>query len=83
MEDENDPERSYRRGYTHGAWHVIEALKSRLSPADQQRLESWFTEHARKWRLAAYEGTSQRGTNGEITAAITPPIAELQLLFPN
>lgn len=73
MSDMNDPERSYRRGYTHGGWDVIKAVRGLLPAHEQARLEAWFNGPARKWRLAAMTGKSQRRADGRITAAIVLP----------
>jgi hypothetical protein len=60
MDDNDDPERSYRRGYTHGVWDVIRAVSSRLSAIERARFGEWFRQ-AREWRLAAMRGESKRG----------------------
>jgi hypothetical protein len=73
IDDQDDPERSYRRGYTHGAWNVYEALAPRLSAIERERFEDWFRE-AREWRLAAMGGESKREVNER---AISPPRAGL------
>ena len=68
----DDPERSYRRGYTHGAWVVIEYVRGKISSKDQERLESWLNNDAREWRLRAYTGESKRGPAGH-TLGLEPP----------
>lgn len=71
--DQDDPERSYRRGYTHGAWDVIQAVRGLVPSAEYAALTSWFNGPARDWRMDAYTGKSARGANGEVTTAIVPP----------
>ena len=70
-EDNDDPERSYRRGYTHGAWDVIEFVRNKISGAEQARLEAWFNNDAREWRLRACRGESKR-QGGKITNDLLP-----------
>jgi hypothetical protein len=62
-DDNDDPEPSYRRGSTHGAWDVIRALSPRLSAAERARLGEWFGE-ARVWRSAAIHG--ERKSEGNL-----------------
>ena len=83
IDDEGDPERSYRRGYTHGAWDVIRAVGPRLSAIERARLEAWFQDEAREWRLAAMRGESKREPNGQITGAISPPRRGLEKVLSN
>ena len=63
-EDTDDPERSYRRGYTHGGWDVMQALSALIPPGEFQKLESWF--HGLRgdgaWRLM--EGKVAEGRAG-------------------
>jgi hypothetical protein len=77
--DFDDPERSYRRGYTHGAWDVIQAVRGLVSPGELAKLEAWFNGPARKWRMDAYAGKSRRGADGAITGDIVPPRHLLRL----
>ena len=72
-EDTDDPERSYRRGYTHGGWDVMQALSALILPGEFQKLESWFHGPARQWRMEAYTGKSRRGPGGMITADLVSP----------
>jgi hypothetical protein len=78
MTEIDDPEASYRRGYTHGAWDVIAAVRGLLSPHEQARLEAWFNESAREWRLKNLRGESQR-LAGKIAVDIAPPRHLLRL----
>ena len=82
IDDDDDPEQSYRRGYTQGAWDVLRALSPRLSAIERTRLEEWFKE-AHEWRLAAMREESKRGANGEITGAIYPPRKGLAKVLSN
>lgn len=68
-----DPERSYRRGYTHGAWEVIDFVRDKLPVEDLQRLQRWFVDGAREWRMEAYRGESTRKHDREITYHVQPP----------
>jgi hypothetical protein len=73
MSDLDDPERSYRRGYTHGAWAVIDTMRGKIPAHEQERLERWFNNEVRAWRLKAYTGESKRRSDGKITIDIAPP----------
>lgn len=75
----SDPEQSYRRGYTHGAWDVIEAVRRLLAAKEQAKLEAWFNGPAQKWRMENLRGESKRDENGDFTAALYPPRRLLQL----
>jgi hypothetical protein len=34
-----DPEQFYRRGYAHGVWNILEAVRDRISPEASAALE--------------------------------------------
>lgn len=70
-DDMDDPEGSYRRGYTQGAWDIIKFVRGKISAADQSRLETWFTKDAGEWRLKAYHGET-RAPHG-VTSDLFPP----------
>jgi len=55
-----DPEQSYRRGYAHGVWDVLEAVRDRLSPEAGAMLEEWYREEVWEWRLRNKHGQSDR-----------------------
>ncbi len=73
MSDFEDPERSYRRGYGHGAWDVFEATRAFLPAREAARIERWFTTDVTKWRSAAATGKSKRGAEGFPTVDLRPP----------
>jgi hypothetical protein len=50
-EDTDDPERSYRRGYTHGGWDVMQALSALILPGEFQKLGSMALRGNGAWRL--------------------------------
>jgi hypothetical protein len=75
----NDPEASYRRGYVHGAWDVIEAVRGLLPPKEQSRLEDCFNGPAQEWRDLNLSGKSKRAENGDFSAAMCPPRRALRL----
>ena len=56
-----DPEQSYRRGYSQGAWDVIEALEKRLLPSEFQRLKDWF-QQVEEWQLQSMRGSVEKTT---------------------
>ena len=71
----DDPERSYRRGYVHGARELLAALERRL-PADQRAIiETWLEGDLSKWRLENLRGKTGRNKTGlrarrEISASV-------------
>lgn len=73
MSDIDDPERSYRRGYTHGARDMNEVVRGQISAKAQARLEDWLNKSVRNWRLAAMTGRSKREADGKVTADLVPP----------
>jgi hypothetical protein len=75
----SDPEGSYRRGYTHGAWDVIEAVRGLLPAREQAKLEAWFSGPAQEWRMENLRGESKRDENGDFTATLYPPRRFLHL----
>jgi hypothetical protein len=56
----DDPEQSYRRGYVYGAREVLAAIERRL-PADQRvMIEGWLEGDLSKWRLENLRGKTGR-----------------------
>lgn len=69
----DDPEQSYRRGYYHGAWDVIEAVSAFLAGSEKNRLREWFAGPVYSWKLAALTGESKRSPDGQVTVDMVPP----------
>jgi hypothetical protein len=68
----DDPEQSYRRGYVHGAREVLAAIEQRL-PADQWAMvETWLEGDLSKWRLENLRGKTGRNKTG-LTGNMGPP----------
>jgi hypothetical protein len=68
----DDPEQSYRRGYVHGAREVLGAIERRL-PADQRGvIEGWLEGDLSKWRLENLRGKTGRNKTG-LTGNMGPP----------
>ena len=68
----DDPEQSYRRGYVHGARELLAALEGRL-PADQRAMiERWLEGDLSKWRLENLRGKTGRNKTG-LTGNMGPP----------
>jgi|SRR5271168_1846885 len=70
----DDPEKSYRRGYEHGAWHLFEFVKSDLSSAKRAEALDWIQRDIRNWRVANLRGETAR-RNGFADVSIVPPPA--------
>jgi hypothetical protein len=78
----NDPELSYRRGYAHGASTVIESIKGRLPSREADILEHWFREHVSGWRREAMMGESTRAAGLDpFPPGVRPPREALTDLF--
>jgi len=54
------PERSFRRGYQHGAYEVLQAILPRLSPSVAKILENWILKDLHRWRLKADVDETER-----------------------
>jgi hypothetical protein len=78
----NDPELSYRRGYSHGAADVIEAAKGKLPSREAGILEHWFQELLAEWRREAMMGESRRASGLDpFPSGVRPPRDELMELL--
>ena len=53
LNERNDPEMSYRRGYQDGALEMLRALERFLDPATRQVVRSWIELDINGWRLKA------------------------------
>lgn len=69
--DFNDPEASYRRGYVHGAYDVIEAISDFLPAIQKKALDQWLYGPVFKWRLQNLRGEST--ARGDTDPAALPP----------
>jgi hypothetical protein len=56
LNERNDPEMSYRRGYQDGALETLRAVDRFLDPAMQQIVRSWIELDINGWRLKAMLG---------------------------
>ena len=72
LDEFDDPEQSYRRGYVHGVRGVLAAMEPRL-PADQRAaIETWLEGDLSKWRLENLQGKTGRNNSG-LTGNMGPP----------
>jgi hypothetical protein len=68
----DDREQSYRRGYVHGAREVLAAIERRL-PADQRgMIEGWLEGDLSKWRLENLRGKTGRNKT-RLSGNMGPP----------
>jgi hypothetical protein len=56
LNEKNDPEMSYRRGYQDGALETLRAVERFLDPTTQQVARSWIEQDINGWRLRAMLG---------------------------
>jgi hypothetical protein len=68
----DDPEQSYRRGYVHGAREVLAAIEQRLSADQRGMVETWLEGDLSKWRLENLRGKTGRNKTG-LTGNMGPP----------
>ena len=66
----DDPERSYRRGYQHGVYHLLQVVLPYLLPSIAKILENWV-EDLYRWRLKADVNETERVR--PITSRQEPP----------
>ena len=53
LNEKNDPEMAYRRGYQDGASEMLSAVERFLDPAVRQIARSWIKQDIDGWRLKA------------------------------
>ncbi len=53
LNEKNDPEMAYRRGYQDGALEMLRAVERFLDPATRQVVRSWIEQDINGWRLKA------------------------------
>lgn len=77
----DDPEQSYRRGYAHGAWDVLSAVKELLPKAERDKLDAWYAQHVWEWRLKSMRGESRRIDDrpNPFPPGVRPPREHLKL----
>jgi hypothetical protein len=68
----DDPEQSYRRGYVHGAREVLGAIERRLPGDHRAMIETWLDGDLSKWRLENLRGKTGRDKTG-LTGNMGPP----------
>jgi hypothetical protein len=73
MDEYDDPEMSYRRGFHQGAWLLFEAIELYLPPDRATAARDWIQKDVFGWRLKNMRGESDRGFSREVTAQIAPP----------
>jgi hypothetical protein len=56
LNEKNDPEMSYRRGYQDGALEMLRAVERFLDPATRQVARGWREQDINGWRLKAMLG---------------------------
>src|ERR1700730_15831795 len=68
----DDPEQSYRRGYVHGAREVLAAIERRLPTDQRAMIEGRLGGELSKWRLESLRGKTGRNKTG-LTGNMGPP----------
>jgi hypothetical protein len=68
----DDPEQSYRRGYVHGAREVLAAIERRLPADHRAMIETWLEGDLSKWRVENLRGKTGRNKTG-LTGNMGPP----------
>ena len=56
LNEKNDPEMSYRRGYQDGASELLRAVERFLDPATREAVRGWVEQDINGWRLKAMLG---------------------------
>jgi hypothetical protein len=56
LNERNDPEMAYRRGYQDGALEMLRAVERFLDPATREVVRSWIEHDINGWRLKAVLG---------------------------
>jgi hypothetical protein len=56
LNEKNDPEMSYRRGYQDGALEMFRAVERFLDPTARQVVRGWIEQDINGWRLKAMLG---------------------------
>jgi hypothetical protein len=56
LNERNDPEMSYRRGYQDGASDMLHAVEQFLDPATRDVVRAWVDQDINGWRLKAMLG---------------------------
>jgi hypothetical protein len=56
LNERNDPEMSYRRGYQDGAAETFRAVERFLDPAVRETVSAWIEQDVNGWRLKAMLG---------------------------
>jgi hypothetical protein len=68
----DDPEKSYRQGYVHGAREVLGAIERRLPGDHRAMIETWLDGDLSKWRRENLRGKTGRDKTG-LTGNMGPP----------
>ena len=53
LNEKNDPEMSYRRGYQDGALEMLRSVEQFLDPAIRKVAQAWIEQDINGWRLKA------------------------------
>ena len=69
LNERNDPEMSYRRGYQDGALEMLRVLERFLDPATRQVARGWIEQDINGWRLKAVLGQPPTWRLTQLSAA--------------
>jgi hypothetical protein len=69
LNERNDPEMSYRRGYQDGASEILRAVEPFLDPATRHVVRAWIEQDINGWRLKAMLGHPPTWRLTELSAA--------------
>jgi hypothetical protein len=53
LNEKNDPEMAYRRGYQDGAFEILRVVERFLDPWTRKVVDSWIEQDINGWRLKA------------------------------
>jgi hypothetical protein len=68
LNEKNDPEMSYRRGYQDGAFEMLRAVERFLDPATRKVVRAWIEQDINGWRLKAMLGHPPTWRLGDLNA---------------
>jgi hypothetical protein len=57
LNEKNDPDMSYRRGYQDGAFEMFRAVERFLDPGARDVVRAWLDKDIYAWQLAALRGS--------------------------
>jgi hypothetical protein len=71
MDENDDPEMCYRRGYQQGAYALYDAIAAYLPSDVRDQAQNWVNRELFSWRLKNMRGEQARYDG--ITADLAPP----------